>query len=473
MPATLALRFPLGRYHATPWDRSANEGTTEWPPSPWRLLRALVATWYTRWPDLPAPALDQLLASLSDPPSYRLPATSPGHTRHYMPDLDHQSGTPGHTDLTLDSFLWIDPNAELLVRWDIDLSGEQRSVLAKLAEQLPYLGRADSVCQARLLDTDPQPDQTWWRPGTSDPQTRLLAPQPPVSRPALELTTTDMRRQRRTQPPGSRWIWYHQAAKERMASRPQTELGGRMTAMRFAVTGPAPIRAINSVLLADATHRAAGWRLQQAKIPDERRRQVLGTGNAQSNHQHAHWIPLPNTADGSTDIGSLVLWVPGRLRDDEVAALVTMPAIVGSTGSYEVRGLPPVQLLFQGAAEHISHLAPELAGPSRRWRSLTPYLPVRHHKKESLHGYLTADVSAELSYRANLRHHPAPAITPAEPGSSLPDHRARTFRRYRLNEDMSKTRPGLGLHLEFSQPIEGPLLLGQLSHFGFGTFIAE
>jgi CRISPR-associated protein Csb2 len=55
MPATLALRFPLGRYHATPWDRSANEGTTEWPPSPWRLLRALVATWYTRCPG-PGPA---------------------------------------------------------------------------------------------------------------------------------------------------------------------------------------------------------------------------------------------------------------------------------------------------------------------------------------------------------------------------------------------------------------------------------
>ena len=58
MAATLAIRFPLGRYHATPWDRSVNEGATEWPPSPWRLLRALVATWYTRWPDLPAPVLD-------------------------------------------------------------------------------------------------------------------------------------------------------------------------------------------------------------------------------------------------------------------------------------------------------------------------------------------------------------------------------------------------------------------------------
>ena len=61
MGTTLAIRFPLGRYHANPWDRAVNEGETEWPPSPWRLLRALVATWHTRWPDLPASVLDGLL----------------------------------------------------------------------------------------------------------------------------------------------------------------------------------------------------------------------------------------------------------------------------------------------------------------------------------------------------------------------------------------------------------------------------
>ena len=40
----IELTFPGGRYHATPWDAHVNEGVTEWPPSPWRVLRALVAT---------------------------------------------------------------------------------------------------------------------------------------------------------------------------------------------------------------------------------------------------------------------------------------------------------------------------------------------------------------------------------------------------------------------------------------------
>ena len=134
MPATLAIRFPLGRYHATPWDRSVNEGAAEWPPSPWRLLRALTATWHTRWPDLPAQVLDGLLSALGDPPAYLTPPARPGHTRHYLPDLDHRKGETGHTDLTLDPFLSLrragapaaEP-AELLVRWDADLDAGQRS----------------------------------------------------------------------------------------------------------------------------------------------------------------------------------------------------------------------------------------------------------------------------------------------------------------------------------------------------------
>src|SRR2546430_2158182 len=95
MATTIAVRFPLGRYHANPWNRSVNEGATEWPPSPWRLLRALIATWHTRWPDLQAPVFDGLLDALSEPPSYWTPVGWPAHTRHYLPNLAHKTGMPG------------------------------------------------------------------------------------------------------------------------------------------------------------------------------------------------------------------------------------------------------------------------------------------------------------------------------------------------------------------------------------------
>lgn len=61
--------FPLGRFHATPWRANPfDDPYGEWPPSPWRLVRAVVARWY-QWareatPGADADALDALVAAL-------------------------------------------------------------------------------------------------------------------------------------------------------------------------------------------------------------------------------------------------------------------------------------------------------------------------------------------------------------------------------------------------------------------------
>ncbi len=474
MGTTLAIRFPLRRYHANPWDRAVNEGASEWPPSPWRMLRALVATRHTRWPDLPAPALEGLLDSLADPPSYRTPRTLPGHTRHYLPDLEHRKGEPGRTDLTLDPFLSVGRDDELLVRWDADLQGEQRQALAKLAELLPYLGRSESVCDARVMDADPVPDETWWRPGGTGPRrARLLAAARPVSLAALEASTMDVRGRRRTVPPGTRWVSY--ATEDPAAASAPLDAAASaepVTAIRFAVTGRVPLMATHGVLLADEAHRQAGHELTEAGLADAERKEILGSNGAATDHGHAHWIPLAARGEKPQAVRHLVVWVPHGLRTKEVRAVLGLRGMSGRRGSaehgYDVRGFPPVELLFQ-AAGGIEQVAPELSGPACRWRSLTPYLPVRHRKREPLEEYLAADVATELGYR----HLPPAAVVPVDPQPQLPDRWAREFRRYRLTENMSRSRPGLRLRLEFAEPIAGPLLLGQLSHFGYGIFVPD
>ncbi|MGH3305449.1 MAG: type I-G CRISPR-associated protein Csb2, partial [Streptosporangiaceae bacterium] len=442
MATTIALRFPLGLYHATPWDRSVNEGAIEWPPSPWRLLRALVATWYTRWPDLPPAAIDGLLETLGDPPCYSTPPTWPAHTRHYLPDLRHRKGAPGGTDLTLDPFLRIEPDAAVLVRWDADLDEEQRSVLAKLVELLPYLGRAESVCEARLLDQDPEPDETWWRPGTEGKQrARLLAAARPIARSQLELSTVDVRKSRRTVPPGTTWVSYAIEPSPWRRALPRHR-AHEVTAIRFFVTGPALLRAANGILLADEVHRQVGHRLARAGVTDARRQAVMGSNGAATHHRHVHWIPVADGTQPSGPVSSLVIWAPGGLATDEVAAVMRVHDASGKRGGeegYEIRGFPPVELLFQ-AAGTIEQVAPELCGPARRWRSRTPYLPVRHRKREQLDDFVAADVAAELGYR-DL---PAAKVTGADQFDGLPDRWARAYRRYRMNEHLGKSRPGLG-----------------------------
>lgn len=469
MLATLVVRFPMGRYHATPWDRSVNEGASEWPPSPWRVLRALTSAWHTRWPDLPASDFDGLLGALAEPPSYRTPPSCPAHTRHYLPDLDHKKGETGGTDLTLDPFLSLGRDDELLIQWPAGLDPGHQQILAKLAELLPYLGRADSVCQARLLDGGPVPDETWWRPGTDGTQRRrLLSPARPVSRATLEMTTAEVRKLRRTTPPGTVWVTYS-AATPTAAEQPPPRQEWGVKAIRFAVTGRVPLKATHGILLADRAHEVAGGRLTNGGCPDSRRRVILGTDRARSDHSHAHWLPIPDRHDRGASVKSLVLWADQGINASEVATLIQMGELSGRRGGYEVRGFPPVRLLFQ-AAGTIEQVAPELSGTARTWRSLTPYLPVRHRKRQPLADYVAADIAVELGYRGRPER---PRVTLIDPAETLTDRWALGFRRYRLNEHMGKSRPGLGLRLEFPQEAVGPLVLGQLSHFGYGIFEPE
>ena len=47
MIVVLRQEFPLGRFHATPWRVNPyDDPYGEWPPSPWRLVRAVTARWY-------------------------------------------------------------------------------------------------------------------------------------------------------------------------------------------------------------------------------------------------------------------------------------------------------------------------------------------------------------------------------------------------------------------------------------------
>jgi len=172
---TLLMRFPARRYHATPWGHHVNEGLIEWPPSPWRLLRALISVGYTSglWnsgdPPADARSLIEKLAGVL--PAYHLPPVSGAHSRHYMPlatlkapgtgadtsyVLAHQiAGSPivhgrkEDTTLVFDTWAQVD-DGELAITWDVALSDPETNLLAQLAERLGYLGRAESWVLARL-----------------------------------------------------------------------------------------------------------------------------------------------------------------------------------------------------------------------------------------------------------------------------------------------------------------------------------
>jgi len=283
---TLILRFPGGRYHATPWGHHVNEGLVEWPPSPWRLLRALLSTGYTAlgWagnteqPMLSAPPDDGrtlILKLASVLPHYWLPAAAGAHTRHYMPLGVLDKGRE-KTTLVFDTWAQVD-DGELRVTWDVDLTPAEEALLARLAERLGYLGRSESWVVARVARPGaPPPDGAdcrpcevqavlgpgWeqvplmaplraedygaWREATvadalasfplpgRKPQKKLLdqramaeAPYPTDLIACLQADTTWLRSHGWSQPPGSRRVFYWRRTDSLEAGAPRGRVGTR------------------------------------------------------------------------------------------------------------------------------------------------------------------------------------------------------------------------------------------------------
>lgn len=450
MTTVVGLRFPTGRYHATPWGRSVNEAAVEWPPSPWRLLRALYATWRTRAPELQGTEVEAALEALAPAPSFRLPRHSEAHTRHYFPD------TAYGTDKVFDPFAAVDPAAELLVRWPVDLPAEQRSAVERLCALLPYVGRAESLCQARVL-TDEEAasvsSAVWSEPGDlgdlGQPPVRVLTPTAPLDLDALLATTTQVRRGGRTTPPGARWVSY--AASEPVRRSPRLTAPRRardLQAVRLRLSSSVRPAAREALVYGHVLHQAASrFAAGSPTLTGCRDDQPRVDG-----HAHAHYLPLDSDGDGLLD--AVLVWAPEGLSHDDVEALGRIRRLhSGEPGFRAVR-------VAVEASGDVQALQPELTGPSQVWRSLTPFAPYRHpHRRQSTEDFLLSELVRELATRRT----PSPVDVRLLQGDWLRYRRRRTLA-------VGEAR-ALGVQLEFAVPVEGPLALGALSHFGLGLFV--
>ncbi len=474
MTVTLEVRFPLGRYHATPWNHAVNEGAVEWPPSPWRLLRALVSTWHLRWPELPAAELDPIVEQLvSTPPRYWTPPVSPGQTRHYLPDLADTTGER-NTDLVLDPFLWIDGDRPLLIQWDVELDGPQRGALAKLCELWPYLGRSDSVAHVSLLADDPVPDDTWWEISSSAVRpVDLLTPDGNARRPDLEVTTGEVRKRHLTSPRRAHYQPYARETDPVQAERPISL--PEVEAVRWRLVTRAPFGARYGVLATDQLrHTRLDAASRAGDLPSVLTGKQSGSSGVKAasvdDHTHAHWLWL-SVGDLVTD---LVLWVPAGFSSVLAGAMVSRSSLPGRArrtsdaakgqADWSPEGFRPGDV-HMVAAGPIEVVTPELVGPADDWVSHTPYLPVRRRKRnQTLVDWARLDIEKECDYRGL----PRPVSVQLHPDEG---NRIRHYRRYRWSENMAQRRPGVWVSMTFNEAIaRQPLCLGQLSHFGFGLF---
>ena len=274
----IQFEFTANRYHATQWGRHVNEGVLEWPPSPWRILRGIVATWKRTLPDIPENRVVQILEALAaERPTYALPPASTGHTRHYMP---YNEGRNERTTLVIDSFVAIQPGKPVVAMWqNVELDQQQTEDLYSILRNMPYLGRAESWVDASITSDVHKANSTPMENGAlpnGDIETiRTLVPRIPIQIEDLMVETSDLRRSGRIDPEGAQWWLYTRKATsftEFRTRRPPSSLhDGGTQVVRFALSGKVLPMVKDTLRWGDLVRRSAmsryGRQNDNAKSP--------------------------------------------------------------------------------------------------------------------------------------------------------------------------------------------------------------
>jgi len=485
----LEFRFLAGRYHGNPWGRHVNEGDVDWPPEPWRLLRALIATWHHKikitgkHDKVALGALIETLAGVT--PEFHLPAASQSHTRHYMPKRG-----AGKTSLVHDAFAAVHPDTPLYVGWPgIELPEEQAQLLDDLLTVMNFFGRAESWVEARRIEDMPGPN---CKPG-DDPIDRstgklhgevvsvhspvaadkyaqrragfLLKTPPEGLLAALSLDTAVLQKQGWSAPPASQKINYIRpldALRPQRQIRSHSQPPSRITTASFLLLGKPLPRVENSLRIGELMRLAT----MSAFGKDDAGKYCApplfsGHGLPEDNlHQHAFYLPFDSNRNGRLD--RVVLHVPAGF--DKKARHVTGKMSLRKRKLWDSSGCE-WRLLLEGMGGR--EVCSELTMASRRWISVTPYLHPWHTKNN----FSIAD-----QIRRECEKRGLPEINDLKPVKTIKagsrNRRPIDFRRFRSSKRNQRQpdRQGSFWKITFAVPVSGPLALGFACHFGLGLF---
>ncbi len=459
------IQLLADRYHATAWDRGANEGDPEWPPAPWRLARAIVSAWW-RMPPEERPEqerVDRLLATLVAPPRFLVPRGVAAHSRHFMPRVVPRP-TDEKTTLVLDPFVRTDGSSVQMIWDDVDIPEEEQAVLDRLLDGIGYLGRGESPCIVRSVNTTRvggiavAPLAVGSRTERAD-VVRVLCLADDVSADGLSESTAARRKRQLVSAPCGRWISY---LRPRSCLEPPRPASRRFRAepvygLRFALEGAAVPPLTEALRLAERYRAAVLSRADGAPpaVVLSLRGRVNGDERADG-HVHAHY--LPTDEDGDRRIDHLTVWCPGGLDREAIRAL---DIVTLRSWAFD----HPVTLVLLDELRDDSSMGP--LARARTWRSHTPFVPTRHPKRRG--GRVVDGWEDQLRVELSRRSLPTPsAVRRLRSGSS---HWG-AFRRQRAGgRELACVRVALGFELEFDEAVRGPLALGANSHFGMGLFL--
>jgi CRISPR-associated protein Csb2 len=466
---TIELKFPAHRFHATPWGRHVNEGAVEWPPSPYRLVRALYDAWKRKHAEVPEVAIEELLRGLAvEAPCYRLPLATASHTRSY---LNSNTLDPTEKSLIFDAFVAMSPGASLYVTWpSLHLAAAQSELLGRLLRSLNYVGRSESWIDARLYDGIPEEGircEPMMESGESGDMVPVACPVPAdgytEKRPwldALAYSTAEFQKDRRSLPPAMRMVPYVRpgnAVLTRVPKPSRTHVGVQAVMLSLNAT-VLPLVTATVEVAEQVRVRLMG--IHKLVIGDARRVSPKFSGKTPDgeplkDHQHAFILPLGN-GRGRIDRVLLFTRDPEGFVGEEVKAILRMTELYGRTSEDPIR-----VMATQRAAT-----GKEIRKSDTKVVSTTPFCSGRHWRKgRGEYPEFLADEIRRECRNHGIKEPRTVTMLAGSPGLF-------EWVEFRRNRKDDTPRPGYGFRLEFDEPVPAPFSLGYGCHYGLGQFAA-
>lgn len=510
MSLIIEHRFPLGRFHATRWKQSPYEDSYgEWPPSPWRLLRALAARWfqYSRETgDNDELKRDVLLNKLSSSlPTFVLPPLSfySSAIMQYQPTgiewTDKSKIAAGYkkaqTTKAKDHYRALPCDESIYWIWDnLKLNTFEIALLDKLLERLLFFGRSESFSHLRRVDRLPEgvtPNCHLAEQGT-EAMSPVLVPMPgnKLNIEALLAATDDKKHLKgRPVPPGTTWFYAKLPERPLITIQSPTHncYSSGLNCIQFTVGGHVypPLNRWVKITerfrghvircLAQNISPGSNGRYERLTLEEKNSLALItgkdGQGHPLRGHMHAFFILWPDAHGLPT---RLVVWRDKAFTEYEIEALLKAAekplAWDNNTENWKLRIIP---LPFD------TPLPVGLLSESKVWVSATPFVPPANRHRFRRNGRLRSGESIEciLSRLLRQEHKPEPETIELFDGnraqSWLSLHESRKRRFSKVDGRTPLVRPGFRLRIEFPSLIHGPMILGDSSHFGLGLFIPD
>jgi len=466
---TIELLFPAHRFHATPWGRHVNEGVAEWPPSPYRLLRALYDAWKRKHPELAESEVASALRALAaEAPSFGLPKATASHTRSY---LNSNTEDPTDKSLIFDAFVAVNPGAACYMTWPhVELTALQAKTLTRLLESLNYVGRSESWVEARLhagevkagvrceplTETEQSGDVV--AVACAVPAETYKGGRPWLD--AIAYSTAEFQKDRRSSPPAMRMVQYVRPVEAVMTRVPQAPKGhpaGTQAVLLGLDAAVLPLVTATIEVAEQIRVRLMGIHKRLVGDPSKVSPKFSGkdgTGNPLKNHHHVFILPLANDR-GRIDRVLIYTRDERGFDTQEVRSLLRLQELYGRSTEDPIR----VVATWRGTSG-VTAVRPG----AKVVQSVTPFSPTLHWRKGrgSYEEFLAEQV------RRECRNHGLPEPVQVELLEKSPGlFEWVEFRRNRKDES---PRPGYGFRITFDEAVPAPFSLGYGCHFGLGLF---